>query len=104
MDSAAALTQLRFEVFVTDQKQLRNLATTVARIRTDLMNRQIPGSIHFNPDDELLRGVTLRHEMEKTVALMPQSFPWSQSMDEDLPPLADAALLELLAAAPLTNP
>jgi len=57
-DIAATLTQLSFEFSATGQKQLRNLAATVARIRTDLMNRQIPESIHFNPDDEPLRGVT----------------------------------------------
>src|SRR5260370_25114449 len=104
MDIAAALTQLRFEFSATDQKQLRNLAATVACIRTDLMNRQIPGSIHFNPDDELLRGVTLLHEMEKTVALIPQAFAVSQSMDEYLPPLADSSRLKLFAADALTNP
>src|SRR5258708_5429976 len=104
MDIAAALTQLSFEFSATDQKQLRNLATTVARIRTDLMNRQIPGSIHFNPDDELLRGVPLLCEMEKTVALIPQAFAGSQSMDEYLLPSADSSRFKLFAADVLTNP
>src|SRR5260370_15073276 len=104
IDIAAALTQLSFEFSATDQKQLRNLATTVARIRTDLMNRQMPGSIHFNADGELLRGVKLLHEMKKTVALIPQAFAGSQSMDEYLPPLADSSRLKLFAADALTNP
>jgi len=104
MDIAATLTQLSFEFSATDQKQLRNLAANVARIRSDLMNRQIPGSIHFNPDDEPLRGVTLLHEMEKIVALIPQAFAGSQSMDEYLPPSADSSRLKLFAADALTNP
>src|SRR5260370_6364249 len=104
MDIAATLTQLSFEFSATDQKQLRNLAATVARIRTDLMNRQIPGSIHFHPDDEPSRGVTLLHEMEKIVALIPQAFAGSQSMDEYLPPSADSSRLKLFAADALTNP
>src|SRR5260370_997102 len=104
MDIAATLTQLSFEFSATDQKQLRNLAATVARIRTDLMNRQIPELIHFNPDDEPLRGVTLLREMEKIVALIPQAFAGSQSMDEYLPPSADSSRLKLFAADGLTNP
>lgn len=102
MDIAATLTQLSFEFSATDQRQLRNLAANVARIRSDLMNRQIPGSIHFNPDDEPLRGVTLLHEMEKIVALIPQAF--AGSMDEYLPPSADSSRLKLFAADALTNP
>src|SRR6266851_4505643 len=104
MDIAAALTQLSFEFSATGQKQLRNLAATLARIRTDLMNRQIPGSIHFNPDDELLRGVPLLREMEKIVALIPQAFAGSQSIDEYLPPSADSSRLKVFAADALTNP
>jgi len=103
-DIAATLTQLSFEFSATGQKQLRNLAATVARIRTDLMNRQIPESIHFNPDDEPLRGVTLLREMEKIVALIPQAFAGSQSIDEYLPPSADSSRRKLFATDALTNP
>src|SRR5258708_2129266 len=104
MDIAATLTQLSFEFSANDQKQLRNLAATVARIRTNLMNRQIPGSIHFNPDDEPLRGVTLLREMEKIVALIPQAFAGSQAMDEYLPPSVDSSRWKLFASDALTNP
>jgi multidrug resistance protein MdtO len=104
IDIAATLTQLSFEFSATGQKQLRNLAATVARIRTDLINRQIPESIHFNPEDEPLRGVTLLREMEKTVALIPQAFAGAQSMDEYLPPSADSSRLKFFAADALTNP
>jgi multidrug resistance protein MdtO len=104
LDIAAALTQVSFEFSATDQKQLRNLAATVARIRTDLMSRRTPGTIHFNPNDETLRGVTLLREMEKIVVLIPQAFAGSQSTDEYLPPSADSLRLKLFAADALTNP
>src|SRR5467141_1818676 len=42
--------------------------------------------------------------MEKTVALIPQAFAGSQSMDEYLPPSADSSRFKLFAADVLTNP
>src|SRR5260370_19147004 len=42
--------------------------------------------------------------MEKIVALIPQAFAGSQSMDEYLPPSADSPRLKLFAADALTNP
>jgi len=81
VDIAANLTQLSFEPSSIDQKQLRDLAATVAVIRADLMNRRIPTSTQFNPDDELSRGVPLLREMENTVSLIPEAFASSRSMD-----------------------
>jgi len=45
VDIAAALIQLSFPTSGSDQKPLRNLAVTVAKIRTDVINRRIPGAI-----------------------------------------------------------
>jgi multidrug resistance protein MdtO len=104
VDLAATLTQFRFEPFGTDQKQLRNLAASVASIRTDLMNRRIPGSIQFNPDDQPSRGVPLLPEMEKIVTLIPQAFAGSRSMDEYLQPADDIPRSKLFAPDALTNP
>ena len=104
VDLAATLTQFRFEPFGTDQKQLRNLAASVASIRTDLMNRRIPGSIQFNPDGEPSRGVPLLPEMEKIVTLIPQAFAGSRSMDEYLQPADDIPRSKLFAPDALTNP
>jgi multidrug resistance protein MdtO len=104
MDIAATLTQLSFEFSATDQKQLRNLTATVARIRADLMKRRIPRTTQLDLDGEFSRGVPLLREMEKIVALIPQAFAGSQSMDEYLPPSADSSRLRLFAADALTNP
>jgi multidrug resistance protein MdtO len=104
MDIAATLTQFRFEPSGADQKQLRNLAATVAIIRADLMNRRVPGSIQFNPNDEPPRGVPLLREMEKTVALIPQAFVGSRSIDEYLPTSVDTPGSKLIVPDALTNP
>jgi multidrug resistance protein MdtO len=104
VDIAATLTQLRFEPSGTDQKQLRNLAATIAIIRTDLMNRRVPGTIQFSPNDEPPRGVPLLREMEKTVALIPQAFVGSRSIDEYLPPSVDTPGSKLVVPDALTNP
>src|SRR5208283_1930446 len=50
VDLAATLTQLRFELSVSDQRRFRNLASTVAIIRDDLLNRRIPTPVQFNDD------------------------------------------------------
>ena len=99
----ANLTQLRFEPSSTDRKQLRDLAAAVAIIRTDLMNRQIPRPIQFNPNDEASRDVPLLHEIENIVALIPQAFAASGSMDE-YAPSDDMPRSKLFAPDLLTNP
>src|ERR1700730_13407609 len=104
VDVAATLTQFRFEPSSTDQKQLRNLAATIASIRTDLMNRRIPISIQFNPNDRPSRGVPLLLEMEEKVALISQVVAGSKSMDEYLPPSDDVPRSKLVVPDALTNP
>jgi multidrug resistance protein MdtO len=104
VDIAANLTQLSFEPSSTEEKQLRDLAATVAVIRADLMNRRIPTSTQFNPDDELSRGVPLLREMENTVSLIPEAFASSRSMDEYLPPSDDIPRSKLIAPDALDNP
>src|SRR6202022_4197902 len=98
------LTQFRFELSSTDQKQLRNLAATIASIRTDLMNRRIPVSIQFNPDDQPSRGFPLLLEMEKTVTLISQVVAGSKSMDEYLLPSDDIPRSQLVVPDALSNP
>jgi multidrug resistance protein MdtO len=104
VDVAATLTQFRFEPSGTDQTQLRKLAATIASIRTDLMNRRIPGSIEFNAGDEPSRGVPLLLEMEKIVTLIPQTFAGSKAMDEYLPHSDDIPGPKLVVPDAFTNP
>jgi multidrug resistance protein MdtO len=104
VDIAATLTQLRLAPSSADQKQLQDLAARVASIRTDLVDRRIPGSIHFDRDAGLARGVPLLREMEETVALIPPVFAGSRSTDEYLPPLDDTGPSKILVPDALTNP
>jgi len=104
VDVAATLTQLRFEPPSTDRKQLRNLAAAIASIRTDLMNRRIPVSIQFNPNDQPSRGIPLLLEMEKIVTLISQVVMGSKSMDEYQLPSDDTPRSKLVVPDALTNP
>jgi multidrug resistance protein MdtO len=104
VDIAASLTQLRFQPSGNDQKQLRNLVAAVASIRTELMNRRIPVSVEFHPNDERSYHVPLLREMENVVALIPHVFTGSRSMDEYLPPSDDTPRRKLFAPDTLVNP
>jgi multidrug resistance protein MdtO len=85
VDTAASLTQLSFEPSARSQTAFRNLATAVASIRTDLLNRRIPHPSQVDTAQEPSRGVPLLREMEDTAALIPRAFTGSQSTDEYLP-------------------
>src|SRR5580700_3336891 len=52
VDITTALAELSFESTGMDQEHLQNLAAAVASIRTDLMNRQIPGPLPVDSEDE----------------------------------------------------
>ncbi len=103
VDIATALTQLRFEPSSIDREHLRNLAAAVASIRSDLMSRRIPGSIQVNAEDEQHR-VPLLREMENTVALIPQAFAGSRSIDEYQESAEEARGSKFIAADAFANP
>jgi len=104
VDVAATLTQFRFEPSGADQEQLRKLAASVTSIRSDLINRRIPGAIQLSPGDESSRGVPLLREMENTVTLIPQALAGSKSMDEYLEPSEDMPGPKLFVGDAITNP
>jgi multidrug resistance protein MdtO len=104
VDIAASLTQLGFQSSSSDQNQLRNLAMTLASIRTDLMKRRIPVSVEFGPNYKHSRRVPLLCEMENVVALIPQAFTGSRSMEDYFLPSDDTPRLKILAPDALVNP
>src|SRR6202167_4976159 len=75
----------------------------VAIIRTDLMNRRISSTIHFDPDHAPSH-VPLLHEMKHTVWLIPQALTYSESTKVHLPPSPDALQSRLLAPDAFVNP
>jgi multidrug resistance protein MdtO len=103
VDITAALSELSFEPTDSDAKQLRALGSTIAIIRTDLMNRRISGSIHFD-SDHAISNVPLLAEMQNIVLLIPQAFTDSESMKAHLPPSRDLSQSRLLAPDAFVNP
>jgi multidrug resistance protein MdtO len=103
MDITTALTQLSFEPSNIGREHLRYLAAAVASIRSDLMHRRIPGSIQLNIEAEPHR-VPLLREMENTVALIPQAFAGSRSIDEYQSPSEEAPRSKLFVADAFVNP
>jgi multidrug resistance protein MdtO len=104
VDIAASLTQLSFQSSSSDQNQLRNLAMTLASIRTDLMKRRIPVSVEFSPNYKHSRRVPLLCEMENVVTLIPQAFTGSRSMEEYFLPSDDTPRLKIVTPDAFVNP
>jgi len=102
VDLAATLTQLWFEASASDQKRLRNLASALASIRNELLNRRIPGPLQFNTEEETAV-VPLLHEIEHTVSLIPQAFA-SRHTPEYLSLVDDIPRASLLAPDAFVNP
>ena len=102
VDLAASLTELRFEPSAGDQERFRNLASALASIRNELMNRRIPGPLHFDTGEEPA-SVPLLREIEHTVSLIPQAFAPSRSIPEYSPPEDDIQRLSLIASDAFVN-
>lgn len=102
-DSTTALTQLSFDPSSIDREHLRNLAVAVASLRSDLIYRRIPVPIQVHTEDES-HGVPLLREMENTIALIPQAFAASQSIDEYQSPSEEMPRSKLIVADAFVNP
>jgi len=103
VDIATALTQLSFEPSGIDQEHLRNLAASVASVRSDLMYRRIPDAIPVNTEGQPHR-VPLLLEMENIVALIPHAFAGYRSIDEYQAPSEEMPAAKLIAADAFVNP
>jgi multidrug resistance protein MdtO len=84
VDLAASLTELSFEFSPDNRGRFRNLASTLASIRNDLTNREIPAPVQFNTETESAAAVPLLGEMERTVTLMTDVFVGTGSAHEDV--------------------
>jgi multidrug resistance protein MdtO len=103
VDLAATLTQLEFEASASDQKRLRNLASGLANIRNELLNRRVPPPLQFNTHEETA-SVPLLREIEHTVSLIPQAFAASGPTPDHLSPVDDIQRPSLLASDAFVNP
>jgi len=84
VDLAATLTPLSFELSA-NRRRFRNVASTLASIRNDLMNREVPAPVQFNAESESAVVAPLLGEMERTVTLLTEVFADTRSAQEYLP-------------------
>jgi multidrug resistance protein MdtO len=103
VDLAAAMMQVSFEPSADDRSRFRNLASSLARIRTDLKKRGIPGPVQFDTDKESL-GIPFLGEMERAVTQIPQVFAGSRYMRDYLPSADDIPRPALFVPDALVNP
>jgi len=104
VDLAATLTQFSSKLSECDQKRFRNLASTVATIREDLVSRRNPGPVRLYSHRDSANVVPLLDEMEHTVALIPQAFADSRSIQEYFVAADEAGPRGLLAQGALHDP
>jgi multidrug resistance protein MdtO len=103
VDITATLTELSFEPTESDEKQLRTLGAIIAIIRTDLMNRRLSSSIHFD-SDHAFSHVPLLAEIQNIVSFIPQAFTDSESMKVHLPASRDMSRSKLMHQDAFVNP
>ena len=104
IDLAATLTQLHFELTVSDQSRFRHLASSVAIIRDDLLNRRIPRPVELHVEGQPASFVPLLAAIEHTATLIPQVFTDSRSIQEYLPSADDTRERRLIALSSFENP
>jgi multidrug resistance protein MdtO len=82
VDIAASLTQIRVRVGSDGRERIRALATSIARVRADLLSGKTPREIELSDASEHLGGVPLLREMETTVSLIPVVFSSAGSTND----------------------
>ena len=104
VDVAATLTPLNFGFSVSDRTRFRVLASSLASIRQDLMNREIPALVQFDTETEATAVVPVLGEMEHTVSLITEVFAGSRSAEEYLPSPNNLEGSTLLSRDAFVNP
>jgi multidrug resistance protein MdtO len=104
VDLAATLTQLQFELSLSDQSRFRKLASSVAIIRDDLLARRIPRPVELHVEGQPVSLVPLLVAIEHTVTLIPQVFTDSRSIQDYLPSADDTREQRLIGLNSFDNP
>jgi len=104
VDLAATLTQLEFEIPEGSRRRFEELAATIDSIREQLIRRELPDPVQFDPDEQSAAAVPLLSEMEHTVTLIPQVFANSRPDQESLPAAGDLPVPTLLLPDAFVNP
>jgi multidrug resistance protein MdtO len=104
VDATASLTKLVVRPSDHERLRARELADRMAQLRTELVARQTPASIHFADLGRDAPGLPLLRELEETVELIPQVFAAPPALHEEAPPGPTAAPAPLFAHDAFTNP
>ena len=103
VDTTATLAEFSGPLSSRDRERSRELAGTIERVRVDLLNRRIPGSIHLDAVEQTSTYLPQLYEIEEIVSLIPQAFADSQSMGEYVPSSDGPRQLKLLRADAFTD-
>jgi multidrug resistance protein MdtO len=103
VDLAATLSPLSFEYSADDRRRFGNLASTLARIRNDLMNREIPVPAKFTAEIDAA-GAPLLGEMERIATFMTDVFAGTRSAQEYVSSADDLEQPTLLSRDAFVNP
>src|SRR5271165_1335077 len=104
VDLAATLTPLSLEFSPDSQRRFRNLASALAIIRNDLLNRELPPPVQFNAATESAAVAPLLGEMERTVTLLTEVFAGTQPAQVYLPSPDHLERKMLLSRDAFVNP
>jgi len=104
VDLAAAMMPLSSGFSASDRPRFHGLASGLASIRQDLMNREIPARVQFRTETESTAVVPLLGEMERTVTLITEAFTGSRSAHEYLPSPDQPERPALLSRDAFVNP
>ena len=85
VDTTAGLTELAVRPSDDERRRARELADNLARLRTEFLARQTPTPIHFADLGKAAPGLPLLHELEETVALIPEVFAAPPTAHDDSP-------------------
>src|SRR5499433_2352413 len=85
VDIASNLTYLTIQLDDLERKRIRNLAESIAGIRSDFLNGRQRTPIEFSSESDASHVVPLLSEMETTVSLMSQVFSGSEGSAARLP-------------------
>jgi len=103
VDTTASLTELVVCPSDHERHRARELADSVAQLRTELLARQTPAPIHLRDLGKDAPGLPLLRELEETVELIPQLFAAPPALREEPQP-GPPAVAPLFAHDVFVNP
>ncbi len=102
VDIAASMTPCTFELTDQDKNRIRNLASNISAIRSELLHGAVLS--HFDPVTEPPAALPLFGEMEKTVSLMREILAGQRPLSAYTPPTGSAPAVGFFLPDAFSNP